>query len=326
MPLLYLSVSMKAVVYRKFGAPEVLHIEDVAEPVVRPNDLLVFVHATAVTAGDIRIRAARFPKGFGPLARLFVFGVFAPRRKVLGICFSGEVVGLGDAVSNFKFGDRVCGMSGLKMGAYAEKITIDSRKSVASIPKNVSYKEAAGVLFGGTAALYFLKKLGVKKGESILVNGSTGAVGTNAVQIAKLMGAQVTGVGNGKYSRLLTSIGVDTVIDYRKQQLPEGSKNFDVVLDCVGNITPNMGRSIVNSRGRVGLMVADVWQIMRHGKQVFVGTASETAEDISYILSLVEKKKLRVVIDKVFTPANMVKAHTHAESGAKVGNVVVAVK
>lgn len=314
---------MKAAVFDRYGPPEVLHITKLDQPQINNNEILVRVKAVAVTAADARIRAARFPKGFGFLARL-AFGIVNPRMRVLGSTYSGVVEKVGEDVVDFKAGDEVCGMTGVKMGTYAEYIAVGKFSSVAKKPKQVSHIDAAGMLFGGTAALYFVRdKLCVKKGESVVVNGASGAVGTNAVQLAKYFGANVTGVTSGDHAKLVKNIGAEAIIDYTKQNIIDSTKTFDVVLDTVGNISPEAAKGLLNGGGRAGLMVASLGEMLRARGAIKVGTATEKRQDIELLLSLVEQKKLKVIIDKVYKLEEVVSAHTHADTGKKVGNIVL---
>ena len=316
---------MKSVQYTKYGSPANLSVVQLSKPKVGAVELLIKVQATTVTAADIRLRAARFPKGFALPARL-VFGVLAPRRKILGSCFSGVVEATGDNVANFAVGDHVCGMTGIKMGTYAEYICVKAGKSVVKKPTNVSHEDAAGVLFGGTAALYFVRNKGnVTKGQKVLVNGAAGSVGTNAVQLATLFGAEVTAVAKAKNESLLKSLGAGSVIDYETHSIYDNHEKYDVVLDTVGNISPKKGKILLKSNGLLLLMVANLLETIKARGQVKTGTATEKAEDIAYLMELVADKKLKVVIDTKFTLEQMAEAHNYAESGDKTGNIVVRV-
>lgn len=314
---------MRTVNIEEYGEPEVLKIKNIPKPTIRSGDILVRIKATAVTAADSRIRGARFPKGFGFLAKL-VFGITKPRIKILGSTYSGIVEQVGKNVSQFHVGDEVCGMTGVQMGTYAEYIRISKYKSIAFKPKSVAHEDAAGLLFGGTAALYFVRdKLGVKKGETVVINGASGAVGTNAIQLAKYYGAKVTGVTSSKNSTLVQRLGAEDIIDYAKQDLVSAGKKFDVVLDTVGNISPQAAKTLLTKKGRAGLMVGTLWEGMVARDQVMTGTATEKKEDIEFLLELTEQGKIKVVIDKIYELDDIVAAHRYADSGSKVGNVIV---
>lgn len=314
---------MKVVTISKYGSPDVLKIEEVTEPKINQNEILVRIIATSVTAADSRIRAARFPKGFGLFARL-VFGVTKPRIHILGSTYSGVIEKVGKNVSGYKVGDEICGMTGTKMGTYAERIKVSKFNSIAKKPKSISHQDAVGMLFGGTAALYFVRnKLKVKKGDTVLVNGASGAVGTNAVQLAKYFGAEVTGVTSSDNANIVRKLGAKHVIDYEKQNILELRQKFDVVLDTVGNISPEDAKKLIKTNGRAGLMVAGLSDALRAHGQVIVGTATEKSEDITFLLSLMEQRKLKTVIDSTFKLKDITKAHRRADSGRKVGNIVI---
>ena len=313
---------MRAAVVDRFGPPSVVHLADVPAPAARPDEVLVRVAAAAVTVADSRIRGARFPRGFGPIARL-VFGPFRPRRKVLGSSFSGVVEAVGSDVVGLAIGDEVCGMTGVSMGAHAEFIAVPAKRVVGK-PAQVSHDDAAAVLFGGTTALFYLRdKGGVRPGQSVLVNGASGAIGTNAVQLAKHFGATVTAVTSGPNTQLVTDLGADRVIDYTRTPLSQLTERFDVVLDTVGNVTISSGKRLLNPGGVLLLAVADLWQAIGARGNVKAGPAPERAEDAELLLKLVADGTLKVVIDHAYELAEIVAAHERVDTGHKVGNVIV---
>ena len=313
---------MRAAVVDRFGPPSVVHLADVPAPAARPDEVLVRVAAAAVTVADSRIRGARFPRGFGPIARL-VFGPFRPRRKVLGSSFSGVVEAVGSDVVGLAIGDEVCGMTGVSMGAHAEFIAVPAKRVVGK-PAQVTHDDAAAVLFGGTTALFYLRdKGGVRPGQSVLVNGASGAIGTNAVQLAKHFGATVTAVTSGPNAQLVTDLGADRVIDYTRTPLSQLTERFDVVLDTVGNVTISSGKRLLNPGGVLLLAVADLWQTIGARGNVKAGPAPERAEDAELLLQLVADGTLKVVIDHAYELDEIVAAHERVDTGHKVGNVIV---
>ena len=314
---------MKAAILDSYGSPDVLQIREVPKPKIKENEILVRVKATTVTSADSRIRGARFPKGFGVFARL-AFGITKPRTKILGSTYSGIVQEVGDDVSGFRVGDEVCGMTGMSMGTYAQFIKISKFKSIAIKPKAVSHEEAVGMLFGGTAALYFVRdKLSVTKNDEVLINGASGAVGSNAVQLARYYGAKVTAVTGRHNIDLMKKLGALHTLDYAKTELDSLDKRFDVVLDTVGNISPKLAKSLLNNNGRAGLMVAGLGETLRAHGQIKTGTATEKKEDIEFLLDLLVDKKLEVIIDKVYELNDITQAHKHVDSGHKVGNSII---
>jgi NADPH:quinone reductase-like Zn-dependent oxidoreductase len=314
---------MKAAIFEKYGPPEVLQVKDITMPVPGDNEILVKVINCAVTAADCRIRGSNFPKGFTLLARL-AFGVFKPRNKILGSCFSGLVTDVGSAVTKFKVGDVVFGMTGMKFGAYAEYIVIDENKTVLKKPVHLSFEDAAALSFGGTTALFFLRdKVKIQKGHKVLINGASGAVGTNAVQIAKYYGAEVTGVCSTTNVDFVKTLGADNIIDYTKQDLLSVDDKYDVILDTVGNISIDNGLRLLSQNGVFVVVVGALSDLLSLNKKVVKGTASEKVEDLNFLADLVEQNKLRVVIDKVYSFENIVEAHRYASTGHKRGNVIL---
>ena len=253
---------MRAAVVDRYGAPEVIRIAEVPRPQPRADEVLVRVEAAAVTSADSRLRGARFPPGFGLIVRL-VFGITRPRRRILGSSFSGVVETVGSRVADFAPDDAVCGMTGTKLGAHAEYLTAPAKK-LARKPPEVSHEDAAALLFGGTAALFFLRDKGsVVAGNSVLVNGASGAVGTNAVQLAKHFGANVTAVTSPANAALISKLGADRIIDYTHADLTDTAERFDVVLDVVGNLSIRSGRRLLSAHGILVLAVAGLVETIR---------------------------------------------------------------
>lgn len=323
---------MKAIVYNQYGPPEVLHIANVPKPTITSKQILVKVKAVAVTAADSRLRGARFPAGFNVLARL-IFGITKPRQQILGSSFSGEVVAIGKDVTEFTLGDAVFGMKGFTLGAYAEFLKIDQDQAIVKKPKYLSHTQAAALTFGGTTALSFLRDLGqVKVGQTILINGASGAVGSSAVQIAKALGAKVTAVCGPKNLKKVQSLGADEVLDYTQVDIRKQTNQYDVLLDAVGNLTLGECERIVKPKGKCLLVVAGLPKMLqaaissqRSPKKIFylTGTASEKKEDIQFLADLYLQHKLDPVLSKVFPFDRVVEAHQLADSGHKTGNIVL---
>jgi NADPH:quinone reductase-like Zn-dependent oxidoreductase len=315
-------LTMRAAVIDRYGPPDVVRIASVPRPSVGDGELLVRVLAAPVTSADARIRGARFPRGLGVLARLGL-GFTGPRRPILGSTFAGVVEHAGAGADGFRPGDRVCGMTGLRMGTHAELVVVRAAE-VASIPSRVSVADAAGVLFGGTTALYFLRdRATVRPGASVLVNGASGAVGTNAVQLAKHLGARVTAVTSGANAALVTDLGADAVIDHTAGDPFATDERFDVVLDCVGNLTIATGRPLLAHGGVLVLAVAGLWDMVRARGDVIAASAPERVEDFRFLLGLVASGAVRVVHDDGFDLDDIVDAHRLVESGRKRGNAIV---
>ena len=313
---------MRAAVNREYGAPDVVRIEEVPAPVPGAKQVLVRVHASAVTAADSRIRGARFPRGYGVLARL-VFGLRRPRRQVLGGVASGVVEAVGARVEGFAVGDEVCGMTGMAFGAHAELVAV-ATKRLAHKPSAVSHEQAAGMLFGGSTALHFVRDVGrVQAGQTVLVNGASGAVGTNAVQLAKHFGAEVTAVTSAPNATLLKELGADHVVDYAMTPVAGLTERFDVVIDTVGTIGLEAGRRLLTDNGVMLLVAGTLGEALRARGNVKAGTTPERAENFVTLLDLVADGTLTVVNQHVLALEDIVRAHEIADSGRKVGNIVV---
>ena len=313
---------MDAAVVDRYGPPEVVRIAEVPRPQIRAGQVMVRVLAAAVTSGDARIRAARFPPGFALPARL-ALGIRGPRRPILGGSCSGVVEAVGDGVADLEVGDEVCAMTGMKMGAHAQYVVVPAAKLV-RVPAGVSHEDAAGLLFGGTTAWYFLSdRASVGPGTSVLVNGASGAVGTNAVQVAKHLGATVTGVTSSANADLVRTLGADRIIDYAVEGLDSVADRFDVVMDTVGNLSIRSGRRLLSDGGTLVLAVAGLGELLRARGDVVAGSSSERVEDIRLLLGLVADGELAVVHDRTFDLDDIVDAYRRVDGGHKVGNVVV---
>ncbi|GAA4668519.1 NAD(P)-dependent alcohol dehydrogenase [Nocardioides nanhaiensis] len=310
---------MRAAVVQRYGPPEVVAVQEVPAPEPRRGQLRVRVHATPVTSGDARIRGARFPPGFAVPARL-ALGLRAPRRPVLGVCFSGVVdaVGPGTDSTAPAVGQAVCGMTGVRMGAHAEQVVVRTDHAV-PVPAGVSHDDAAAMLFGGTTALPYLRDKGrLVAGHRVLVIGASGAVGTNAVQLARHLGAEVTGVCSPRNADLVAGLGATEVI----HQVP-GSGAYDVVLDAVGVLTPASGRVLLTPEGRLLLAVASLGQTLGARGRVQAGPAPERPADVAELLGLVAAGHLRAIVEQTYGLDDVVAAHARVDSGRKVGNLVL---
>ena len=317
---------MKAAVYRRYGPPDVVRIEEVPRPDPKTNELLVRVRATTVSAGDSRLRSARVPPGFGLMMRL-AFGIFGPRRHTLGWEFAGEVAAVGPSVARFVPGDRVFGT---RMGSHAEYV-VAPESSAAPIPRSLTFEDAASLVFGGMTSLYYLRDTAkVQPGERALSNGASGAVGTAAVQMAKHFGAAVTGVCSAANGELVRSLGAERVVDYAREDFTQTGQTYDVILDAVGNCPFERCKHALAPGGRLLLVVASLGQMLggmlrpsRAGRRVLTGVGATRAEDLLFLGTLAESGALKPVIDRAYPLAHIVDAHSYVDTGRKRGSVVV---
>ncbi len=322
---------MKAIVYERYGPPDVLQLKEVAKPTPKDDEVLIAVRATTVTSGDARLRAMNVPPGFGLVARL-VFGVFAPRRRILGVELSGVIAAVGENVTRFEVGVPVFAMSGAGMGCYAEFRVLPEGGALAKKPAKLTFGEAAAMSFGGTTALDFFRRGKLKPGERLLVNGASGAVGTAAVQLAKHFGAHVTGVCSTANLDLVRSLGADAVIDYTREDFTRNGETYDLIMDTVGTAPFSRSKGSLSAGGRLLLVLAGLpdilgalWVNVTTDKKVVAGPASERAEDLRLLAELAEGGKYRPVIDKSYPLKRIAEAHAYVDTGHKKGNVVLTV-
>lgn len=320
---------MKAAVYTRYGPPEVLSIQEVAKPIPGDNDVLVRVHAATVCAADWRLRKA------DPFMVRFMNGLSRPKIQILGAEFAGTVESVGKAVTRFAVGDAVFGSPGLQFGAHAEYVCVQE-KQLASKPVNMTFDEAAAIMFGGVSALHFLRKAKVQAGQRVLVYGASGSVGVFAVQLAKNLGAHVTGVCSTANLEMVKSLGADEVVDYIREDFSKAGRVYDVVFDTVGKsgFTRSMkslkrggAYVLVGGSGRLasllGTLLRGMWVSVTGAAKVIGGMARAEAGDQAFLKELIEAGKLRTVIDKRYSLNEIAEAHRHAEAGHKKGHVVV---
>lgn len=318
---------MKAAVYERYGPPEVVQIREVAKPVPKDDEILIRVHATTVTSGDARMRAFRVEPIFWLPYRLFM-GITKPKNRILGMVFAGEVEAVGKDVARFKPGDQVFG-HGI-FGGHAEYKAIRETAAVARKPRNLSYEEAAAIPFGASAAFHFLKKAGIGSGRKVLVNGASGGVGVQAVQLARHLGAEVTGVCGPGNLELVKSLGAEKIIDYTKEDFTQTGETWDIILDTLGTTSFSRCKGVLAPEGRHVFLVTGLrenlqalWTSVRGGRKVIVGVAPDDQRVMETIRELAEAGTLRPVIDRRYPLERIAEAHAHVDGGHKQGSVVV---
>lgn len=321
---------MKAVTYTKYGGPNVLKLTQAIQPTPKDNEVLVKIHATSVTTGDQKARSLDLPRGFGLIGRL-VFGLFGPRRKILGTEYAGRIVAVGQSVTRFKIGDDIFAYPGASFGGYAEYATIAENEAIALMPAALSYKEAAGLSFGPATALNFLRdKADIQYGDKVLIIGASGGVGTAAVQIAKYFGAHVSGVCSTGNMDLIRSIGADSVIDYTREDFSWQEDAYDIILDTTGTLSYKSAQKALRKEGRFVMVSGDLPQLLSmmfatktDGQKGIAGYAPEKAEELKFIAELVEAGQFSPVIDRCYSLDQIQQAHAYVDTGRKKGNVVI---
>lgn len=320
---------MKAAVYRRFGGPDVVHVEHIADLEPKADELLIRVHASTVSAADYRSRSRDIPAGLA-LPSSLVLGFFRPRRPVLGMEAAGIVEKTGVDVAEFAPGDEVAVMLGSRFGGHAEYAVVKAGDAVVRKPRDLGFGDAASLIFGGLTAQAYLNQTTVQAGTSILVNGASGAVGSAFVQIASAVGARVTAVCSELNHALVTDLGAQRTIDYRTQDFAAEGTTYDVVVDCVGNAPVSRVARSVRPGGAVLLVAADLRSLIhakrdsrRYGITVVTGPGPYRAADLQHVMYLAEVGDIRPVIDRSYPLDDIAEAHRYVDTGRKRGSVVI---
>jgi NADPH:quinone reductase-like Zn-dependent oxidoreductase len=325
---------MKAVVYDRYGPPDVLRLEDVERPEPKEDEVLIKVRATTVTRADVHTREANRSSGRAMmLVSRLISGVRGPRQQILGREFAGQVEAAGAAVSEFTVGDRVFGLSGLTFGAHAEFMCIRESARIAHIPAGMSFEEAAPICDGALNALMCLKQADLRKGRTVLIYGASGAIGTAGVQLARYFGADVTAVCGTKNLELVRSLGADRVIDYTKEDFTKNGQTYDVIFDAVGKHSFKRCRGSLASGGvylptdgPVNILLALMPARKGAKRVVFQLPPRQPKKDVLFLKELVEAGKYRPVIDRCYPLEDVVEATRYVETQQKTGNVVLTVQ
>lgn len=322
--------NVKAIIYKKYGPPEVLQIKEVEKPIPKDNEVLIRNYATTVSAADYRMRSFSPPTLFWIPARI-ALGIFRPKRTILGWNLAGKIEAIGKHVTLFEKGDEVFASTGESCGAYVEYKCLPENGRLALIPKNMSYEQATAIPFGALTALTFLRDMGnIQSGQKVLIYGASGAVGTAAVQLAKYFGAEVTGVCSATNLALVKSLRADKVIDYTKQDFTKSNERYDMIFDTVGKCPVLRAKQVLKQHGKLlfasgGLrhVVQMIWTSLRSGKKVLLGNSVSHVNDFIFIAKLMEAGEIIPVIDRRYTFEQIVEAHRYADKEHKKGNVVI---
>lgn len=320
---------MKASVFTKYGAPNVLQIKEVTKPTPKGNEVLVKIYATTVNRTDTAFRKPDH------LINRLINGIFSPKKQILGTEFAGEIESIGSQVKSFKIGDQVFGINTMSFGTHAEYVCIAEHKSIALKPNSITYYEAAAVCEGFIFANNYLKRIDFNISPTILINGTSGSIGSAALQLAKYYGAKhITAVCNTKNIELSKALGADEVIDFEKQDFTKSNKIYDVILDAVGKSTffkckPILTKGGVYFSSELGaysqnIFLAILTPLFSYRKVKFP-IPTDSKKDIEFLKEIIETGKFKAIIDKTYSLSQIVEATTYVETGKKTGNVVISI-
>ncbi len=310
-----------------------LRLEEVEKPVPRKDEILIKVHAAEATKADCELRSFRFAVKWFWLPLRIALGITKPRRQILGGYFSGEVAVIGEDVEKFRAGDPVFGSAGLRLGAYGEYMCLPASYTIVPRPDDMTFEEAASVPLGGLNALHFLKKAAIQPGETVLVNGAGGSIGTFGVQIAKTMGAEVTAVDGPHKANMLGRIGASHFIDYTREDFTKTGQAWDVILDmvarssytgCINALKPG-GRYLM-ANPRISDMLRSVFTTRLTDKSAFFAFAGETEEELRLLREMIEAGEIKATIDRIYPMEQAAEAHRRVESEKRLGCVVISIQ
>ncbi len=323
---------MKAIVYHKYGSPDVLELKEVEKPIPKDNEVLIKVYATTVNRTDsATIRAIPF------FARL-VTGLFKPKKQTPGTEFAGKIEEIGKNVTSYKVGDKVFGFDDQGSGSHAQYMRISEDKAI-TIPDNITYGQAAASIEGAHYAYNFINKVDLKSGQKVIVNGATGAIGSATVQLLKYFGANVTAVCNTKNIELVKSLGANKVIDYTKEDFTKDEEKYNFVFDAVGKSSFFKCKQLLQPGGvyissDLGYMAQNIFlplitpiiKPMIGNKTTIFPIPTDIRGSILLIKKLIEQGKFKAVIDRKYSLEKIVEAYRYVEKGLKTGNVVITVE
>lgn len=320
---------MKAAIYKKYGPPQVASIAEIEKPVAADNEVLIKVMVATVNRTDSGFRSAEY------FVSRFFSGLFKPKFNVLGNEFAGVVEAIGKNVSSFKVGDNVFGYNDKKFGAHAQYMTMAEQDTIATMPDNFTYEQAAPLTEGGHYALCDIRAAKVQSGQNVLVNGATGAIGSAAVQLLKYFGANVTAVCHTKNVALVKSLGADAVIDYMQQDFTALGSTFDFIFDAVGKSSYGKCKPLLTKNGiyistELGKNGENIWLALTTpvygGKKLLFPLPTISKDDVLFLKELAVAGKFKPVIDRTYKLEQIVEAYTYVETGQKVGNVLLQIE
>ena len=324
-----MTAHMKAAVCRRYGPPDVVTVENWPRPVPGRADVLIRVRAATVSSADWRVRSRSMPYGFGVAGRL-AFGITAPRQPILGSDLAGDIVAIGAAVHDLAVGDAVVAFAGARLGAHAEYRCMRADAVIVRKPPTLSYATAAALAFGGIMALDFFRRGALRAGDSVLINGASGAVGSAMVQLAVAAGAEVTAVCSGANAEAMQQLGAAHVIDYTRVDFVGEGRRYDVIADTVGNAPYSRVRRVLTSHGRLLLVLATLPEMLRapwvnttSRHRLVAGPAAERVDDLRTLVDMAMDGRFIPLIDSRFTLDEVAAAHARVETKRKRGSVVL---
>lgn len=319
---------MKAVLHKKYGPPSVLKIEEIEQPTPKDDEVLVRVYASTVNRTDCAILRAE------PFIMRFVVGFFSPKNLTTGTDFAGEIKAVGKSVTNFKVGDKVFGFQDEGLNSHAEYLTIGADKAIITLPKNKNYEEAAASSEGVHYAYNTINKVNIKKGDKILVNGATGAIGSAVLQFSKHLGANIVATAQAKDFQLVKSLGAKRVIDYTKEDFTKEKQQYDFIFDTVGKSSFSKCKSLLKNGGvyissELGWMAQNLFFALTTPiigkKKVIFPFPKDIKASLIFVKNLIEEGEFKPVIDRNYPLEKIQDAFTYVETGQKVGNVIITI-
>ena len=323
---------MKAITYTNYGSPDVLQLKEVEKPVAKDDEVLIRVQAAEATKADVEMRSFKFAVKWFWLPLRIAFGLRKPKRQILGGYFSGEVESLGKDVTRFSVGDEVFGAAALRLGAYGEYVALPASYAIVAKPTNMSFAEAAAVPLGGLNALHFMRLAEIQPGDTVLINGAGGSIGAHAVQIAKLMGAEVTVVDSTIKEKMLKRIGADHFIDYTQENFAVMGRTYDVIFDMVAGSSYtacirvlNPGGRYLSGNPRLSVMIRSIFTTRFTDKTARFAFAGETKANLLTLKGMIQDGRIESIVDRVYPMEKASDAHRRVETEQRIGAVVIAI-